>query len=104
MSLEKTDTIDVMGVENDAVILTLLDSHDWSDEKTHLHLLQEKLNSYLRFIESGEIDQVYPNGRGLKRIISIIAKYQPSDLGLDFLRNAKGAIQNAGFDFMFEVR
>jgi len=57
MSLEKTDTVDAVGVENDSLqaVLTIADSWDWTEEQKHLSALQAKLNAYFGFIECGQI-------------------------------------------------
>jgi hypothetical protein len=104
MSLEQTNTVDAIGTADDRVLLTIIDSLNWDNETLHLTLLQEKLNAYLRFIESGEIDKVYPSAVGRARVISVIARYEPTTSGFEFLKNAQASIGRAGFEFMFEIR
>lgn len=55
-TVAQPDVVDWLGIDHDGNIsLTVVDDLDWSDELRHLWLLQEKLNSYLAFIESGEV-------------------------------------------------
>jgi uncharacterized protein DUF6572 len=82
MSLDRLDVVDAVGVDKSSgsVILTLLDSWDWSDERTHLLALQAKLNAYFAFIEAGEIFESYPEARGRQVVIDVISRFplQPS--------------------------
>src|SRR6266540_2021756 len=66
MSISETDKIDVIGIDSASgdVILTVSDHLDWEDVGTHLLQLQEKLNTYLAFIESGEMLESYPKSAG----------------------------------------
>jgi hypothetical protein len=62
MGVENTNVVDLLGIDpkSDMVTLTVVDTLDWQNEEEHVARLQEKLNTYLRFIESDEIDQTYP--------------------------------------------
>lgn len=106
MSLEQIQVVDAIGIEKGSghVILTIVDSLEWDDEESHICLLQKKLNTYLRFLESGEIDEVYPKAMGRKRVIKIVARHKPTKGGFEFLKRAASSIQSAGFGFAFEVR
>lgn len=106
MALEQTTQIDAIGVERRSgrVILTLIDATNWDDEESHLHLLQDKINSYLRFAESGEIYEKYTDATGRKCVISVIAQHEPTHVGFQFLNVAKATIEQAGFEFRFELR
>ena len=106
MALERSEQVDAIGVERDTglVILTLIDEADWTNEENHLHLLQDKLNAYLRFLESGEIEGKYPDASGRKRVISIIAQHEPTEMGFRFLNVAQSTTEGAGFGFRFELR
>ncbi|MGC1498108.1 MAG: DUF6572 domain-containing protein [Sulfitobacter sp.] len=58
------------------VHLLLTDHLDWNENvDEHLAMLQDKLNVYISFIESGEILVSYPNSVGSKLIIDIRFKY-----------------------------
>ena len=67
MTIEQTDAVDFLTLENETgvALLTVSDHLDWSENETcHLVLLQDKLNAYLRFIESGEIARKFPESIG----------------------------------------
>ena len=106
MSIEQTNTVDFVSIDDmtgDA-LLAIADHLSWDeDEEAHLLLLQEKLNSYLRFIESGEITKRFPqtNGRSIK--IDLIGQYPLSRGATNFIEKAKAAIREAGFSLQFKL-
>jgi len=77
---------------------------DWNDEGRHLVLLQDKINTYLQFIENGQIEQSYPDAIGRKRSINIVAQHEPTSEGFKFLRLVQNSIEEAGYGFKFELR
>ncbi len=104
MSIEQTDKIDFLSIERktSCVKLTISDHLDWNQENRHLFLLQEKINRYLSFIESGELVEVYPDAKGKNIVIYIAVKYYPSKNCLLFIEKIKPIIENAGFNLEFE--
>ena len=73
MAVSDKDKIDSIGIDNKFgnVILTINDDSSWRDEYQHLTILQDKINSYLEFIDNGELYKNYPNAEG-KRIERLI--------------------------------
>ena len=53
-NIESTETIDSIAYEQDTKKLLMLisDGMDWTDEGKHMLLLQSKLNSYIRYIDT----------------------------------------------------
>lgn len=105
MAIEKTDVVDAVGIETATgdVVLTIIDFLDWeSSEAQHMHMLQDKLNTYLRFIESGELLESYPAAVGRRIVISLVGCYEPSAAALRFLAVARQSIEAAGFGFRFQ--
>ncbi len=79
--------------------LTVSDHLAW-DDPAHLTQLQDKLNDYLAFIESGEIYQKFPDARGREIEIQVFCKHMPpSDDALPFLDHAAKKIRGAGIHF-----
>jgi hypothetical protein len=103
MSIEQQNTIDVIGIdkETNQVILTISDHLEWQ-ENNHLVLLQEKINAYLRFIESGEINESYPDAKNKSVVIKIRALHKPNREARSFLEKVKRIIEGAGMNFLFE--
>ncbi len=105
MSIEQSEKIDLIGIDKKSgeVMLTISDHLDWIDMNSHLVLLQEKLNSYLRFFESGEIYESYPRARGKKVLIEISFKYLPNKLGFSFLNSASEIVKDSGMELRWEL-
>jgi hypothetical protein len=101
MSVEQTDVVDVIGINGDDVILTISDHLDWDDEPNHLMSLQAKLNSYLSFIESGELLTVCPAAVGKAPVIQVVARVAPNSQGVLFLDQVRSIVTDAGFEFRF---
>ncbi|WP_261334802.1 DUF6572 domain-containing protein [Rhizobium leguminosarum] len=81
MSLDQTNVVDAIGVDDATgeLVLTITDHLEWTgSDKEHLLLLQEKLNTYLGFVESGEMLETYPDAKGRAVLIDVVCKYLPS--------------------------
>jgi len=104
MTIEEAQVIDIISTAKDgrSVTITATDHLEWGG-KEHLMKIQEKLNSYLAFIESGEIFESYPDSKGKQININIICKYPPDAEGIKFLNLCKGSVENAGFQFCYKV-
>lgn len=103
MSVNQTDAIDLIGTTTDGkVILTISDHHSWN-ETWHLQILQDKINAYVQFIESGQILDDYPNAAGRELIIETVMKFEPNEEGTSFLEKAKEVVTKAGIGFQWRV-
>jgi hypothetical protein len=106
MSIEDVDKIDLVAGERKTgdMILTISDHLDWDEkEGEHLIVLQKKLNTYLEFIESGQIYAKVPQAAGQKIVIHVMGKFPLSDEAKKFYRLAGKAIEDAGFSLRFEL-
>jgi hypothetical protein len=111
MTIQQTGVVDWLGIEKDTghVVLTVVDDLDWSDEHGHLLALQAKLNTYLAFIESGEVFERLAEevGRTVARHtpirVSILAKHPPPAHSRAFFEYAKRSFDGAGFGLSFKV-
>lgn len=104
MSVDQKDIIDFIGIDDfsESVVLTITDHLEWKS-KEHLLLLQEKINTYLKFIESGEAFEAYADSRGRDTLINLICMYVPDDEGVNFLKQVSKIIKSAGIDFRYQV-
>ncbi len=84
-------------------MLAISDHLDWSNTVEHQTILQAKLNTYLAFVESGEILTSYPDAQGRKAVFKVFFKFSPDAEGLKFLARAGEIIRAAGFDLRHEV-
>jgi len=108
MSVEDLKTIDCIGIPIDApheVNLGISDHLDWDvsfDE--HLYMLQEKINTYLGFIESGEIYQSFPPPtQTTKKVIEIFFKHQPPSRANPFLNHVTDYLKELGIELTMKV-
>jgi hypothetical protein len=102
MSIEQINIIDFLSINADAVVLTISDHLDWDSENKHLLLLQQKINSYLAFIESGEILKKYPDSEGRRPVISIKVMHAPNKEALTFFADVDKAVSGIGIGFKYE--
>ena len=90
------------------VILVITDHLQWNTDNDfhilHMELLLEKVNSYLGFMESGEIYEAYPEAIGKKLVIRVVAKYEMSEDGKTFFEKLKDAVEKAGRLIEFKHR
>ena len=104
MSIDQQGGVDSIGkdLSKNEVVLTISDHLEWGDNE-HLLKLQEKLNAYLSFLESGEIYEAYPDAEGASFVIDIICKYDPDPQGKAFLDQVEEIVSNAGFGVRWSV-
>jgi hypothetical protein len=106
MSILDTNVVDVIGIDppNRITRLGISDHLKWDEaEPDHLVLLQEKINTYLVYLESGQIYENNPNTKNCKFEIELVAKYELSQAALDFFRKAQVIVRGAGFDLTCRV-
>ena len=105
MTIEKVDQVDIIGIDNDTgyVSLWISDHLDWEDEEMHLRLLQDKINRYLSFCESGEIYEKYPEARGRKIEFSVYAKHDTPQICVDFFNRVSQILEEQGFSLKYQV-
>lgn len=102
MSVDQTNVIDAIGVDSATgeVVLTIADHLEWTEsDNDHLLLLQEKLNTYLSFIESGEMLETYPDAKGRAVLIDIVCKYPMSQQAQGFYNQVGRIVEGAGMKF-----
>ena len=80
MAVDQAKIVDAMGVDpvTGEVVLTISDHLKWGDGGHHLQVLQEKLNTYISFVESGELHRVYPGSSNRAVLIDLVARHQPT--------------------------
>ena len=90
MAIDQMDVIDVIGLDKATrnVILTISDHLDWKDVDAHLELLEEKINLYFGFVETGEILEQYPEAEDKEIIIEIVAQYLWPEEAIEFISEA----------------
>jgi hypothetical protein len=105
MSVEQTDVVDILSIDRETghVVLTISDHLDWSDSAGHQAILQKKLNTYLAFVESGEILEQYPKAKNRPVAFNVVFGVPPDESGWAFVARAREVIESAGFTLREEV-
>jgi hypothetical protein len=110
MSILDTKVVDIIAVpewEPDNVILLITDHLEWGDKAEqgeHLLLLQEKINTYIAFIESGEILESYPPSKGKSPIIRINGLYELPEQGEFFIDRVAEIVKEVGIGLEFVLK
>lgn len=104
MSIAEAQVIDIISTdpESGCVTLTATDHFGWGNGE-HLMMLQNKLNSYLAFVESGEVFDSYPNAKGKQIKLEVVCQHEPDAEAIKFFALCGEAIENAGFGFSYRV-
>ena len=104
MSVDQLDKVDFISTTNEGnVELTISDHLEWDDKNEHLLILQNKINAYLNFIESGQIFEEYPSSVNKKVDIQIVMKFLPNETANIFLNKCKIIINEQNIDFSWKV-
>jgi hypothetical protein len=105
MTIEQENEIDIISTyeEEGYVGLTISDHLEWDHSNEKLLTLQNKINTYLGFVKSGQIYVDYPGAKELKIKIELACKYPPSEEGKQFLTLLKPIIEKAGLYFDWRV-
>lgn len=104
MSVEQTNVIDLITADKEDGHITLIisDGLEWGAEE-HLLKLQAKLNSYLAFIQSGDLLRKYPAAKGKRVHLDLVCRFTPDDMGREFLQLCAEAIMDAGYQFRYRL-
>lgn len=98
MSVDQTDRVDAVGIEKTSgyVILTISDHLGWEDEEEHLLILQEKLNTYVQFVEGGQLLETLPTAEGRQVVVEIVFREALPTSAKDFLAKVRPVLEGAG--------
>jgi len=103
MSVDQSQVIDVVSKDKKgSIVLSISDHLDWDNTKEHLQVLQEKINTYLAFLDSGEVYEKYPDAKGRPIEIEVMFHYQPNPEARSFLAKVKPIVEGSGYGFRFE--
>ena len=105
MSVVESDKVDFISLnpESGEVVLTISDHLDWDDPEQHLLILQDKINTYIAFIEGEEVHQAYPESIGRKIRIEIVSQYKYPKEGIDFLDKVRPILESIGISMSIKV-
>ena len=89
--------------ERTRVTLTISDHLEWTPDNEHLLILQEKINDYLLFIESGELLESYPDAIGLPVNIDVVCQHLPNPDGVKFMALVANTLREANVNFTYRI-
>jgi hypothetical protein len=109
MSVAEAGVIDMWGIpdwDKSKIELVITDHLGWDaqEEMEHLLVLQEKINTYISFIESGEINEAIPAAVGKTPIIRVVGMYELSQQAVAFVDRVTEILRNADIEFEFVLR
>ncbi|RME29062.1 MAG: hypothetical protein D6798_01040 [Deltaproteobacteria bacterium] len=113
MSVQDRGTIDYLAIESGSgrVVLAISDHLDWTEPKQHLYVLQEKLNTYISFVESGQVWEEASTragkeitSGGSEVVVRVFLRHEPPQLFHDFLDHVNNAVQALKLSVHYEVR
>jgi hypothetical protein len=104
MSIEQESVVDYISFDatTEVVTLTISDHLNWKERpEEHVKLLQNKLENYMRFVESDEIYATYPNATGHPIQIVVVGQFPLTDFASTFYNYAKTFTEEAGLKLTF---
>lgn len=96
MSIVDVNNVDGIGTSEDGKVLSLLitDHLDWTNEYEHLKILQDKINSYISYLESGQQKEIYPEQEFISYYIEIHFKHKASTNCLNFIKTVNKQLED----------
>jgi hypothetical protein len=103
MSISELDRIDLIGTRPDGNIvkLAVADNLPWNDVGAHSRLLQDKINAYIAFVESGQLKETRHPPIPANPVVRIVlaAQYTPPPEARPFLARLEQALDELGIGF-----
>ena len=104
MTIEDIGSVDALGISNcdGKAVLTIFDHLSWDDERSYVGLLEKKINTYLKFIKSGQLVEVSPKSRDRAIRIELIYQYPPSESACKILSTTTQQLQSVDIEFVYK--
>lgn len=107
MSVIETGKIDIVATRPGSrlVKLVVADHLPWDDSDGHARLLQDKINTYIAFVESGQLARLkepkLPESPEVH--IEVVLQHAPTSRAKEFLRGIDGFLRGIGLGFEWRV-
>ena len=87
MTVSASGVIDFVAHDptRDEVLLVLVEERSWGDAGCLLPDLQEKLNVYLNYVETGQLERAFPDLGGKRINVRLHSSEAPGERELEFL-------------------
>lgn len=98
MTIMEPDRIDFVAVKpNSSVVkLVIADHLTWADFEGHSRRLQDKINAYLEFVESGQLNRlqepVIPESPDIR--VTLAMQHKPTQEAMEFLGRVEAFLTN----------
>lgn len=106
MSILESDRLDGLAITNNENTLAMLisDHLDFENEHEHLFALQNKINSYIAFIEEKQYMQIENFNKSFEDfIIEIAFKFSPTENCIKFLNAVQNQLAELKINIQYEV-
>lgn len=105
MAIDNRDTVDSVAYESNTLILQLYDHLDFDEEfeYDHMVMLQDKLNTYIWYIDSNQYQDTYPEKEFSNFIINVFFMFEPTGLCKKFLENINLKLSEANIHINYFV-
>ncbi len=104
MSLNEPDKIDAVAVDGNELVLLVVDSLRWNVyQKEHLEMLQDKYNSYIRYIDIKGYKEQFPNKVFDSFRIDTVFKYQYDNGFVKMLEQVKEKLEEKKIHITYRV-
>jgi hypothetical protein len=108
MSITETNKIDIVAARADSSVVKLVitDHLGWDDFEAHARLLQDKVNTYLEFVESGQLARTQtpkiPDPPDVH--FALVLQYPPTKEAEELFGKIGEFLAGVGVKFEVEVR
>lgn len=104
MSISNPSIIDAVAAKDNRLILLISDHLRWDDlQVTHMRMLQDKLNTYIRYIESGGYKEKFPDRDFSEFIIEIQFMHMYDEGFVKMISLAKPKLDKRNITIVYEV-
>lgn len=101
--IKDTAVIDYISTDNDQIKLVMVEDREWDSIENMYVELQEKLTNYLTFIDSGQLDEKYPELSNAKRTIRLDSFYPETEYARLVINKIQELLSSKGIGFEFGV-
>lgn len=104
MSVTEGNMLDGVAMDEEGALRLLITDHlDWENEYEHLYALQNKMNAYIHYCESGQYRQFTQDQEPKYAVIEIHFLYEPTETAVEFLNNVQEQVGGMGIKIECQV-
>jgi len=104
MSVDQSRIVDIVSRDKEGrFFLNIVDHLNWTNPELHLKLLEDKINTYLDFLRSGEFYEKYPDAKGCPIEICTMFRDAPTTDARRFLAKVSEIVETEGYTFSFKL-